>query len=74
LDERLRDLAVPTLVVFGTEDRALNPKAAAAYAAATPKAQVLLMQGIGHVPMVEAPALAAESYLKFRAGLAAREG
>jgi pimeloyl-ACP methyl ester carboxylesterase len=68
-DERLVGLAVPALVVFGTADRALNPKAAEVYDAAMPNAEVRLMDGIGHLPMIEAPDACAQDYLAFRAGL-----
>jgi pimeloyl-ACP methyl ester carboxylesterase len=66
LDDRLRGLATPTLVVWGKSDRALNPAAADVYRTAMPNAQVILMDGIGHLPMLEAPAQAAEDYLRFR--------
>jgi len=68
-DERLVGLATPTLVVWGTADRALNPKAAYVYDAAMPNAQVLLMDGTGHLPMIEEPEACAKDYLEFRAGL-----
>jgi triacylglycerol lipase len=68
-DERLVGLAVPALVVFGTADRALNPKAAEVYDAAMPNAEVRLMDGIGHLPMIEAPDACARDYLAFRADL-----
>jgi pimeloyl-ACP methyl ester carboxylesterase len=72
LDERLRSLATPTLVVWGKEDRALNPKAADVYEAAMPNAEVMLMDGVGHLPMVESPKEAALAYLRFRSQLGAR--
>lgn len=72
LDERLRGLATPALVVWGTADRALNPQAAAVYAAAMPNARTVSMDGIGHLPMLEAPAETAAAYLAFRAALDAQ--
>jgi pimeloyl-ACP methyl ester carboxylesterase len=71
VDDRLRGLATPTLVVWGTADRALNPRAADVYRAAMPNAEVVLMPGIGHLPMLEAPEAAARDYLAFRDRLAA---
>jgi pimeloyl-ACP methyl ester carboxylesterase len=71
LDDGLRGLAVPTLVVWGTADRALDPKAAETYRALMPNVRVRLLDGVGHLPMLEAPAAAAHDYLAFRAGLAA---
>jgi pimeloyl-ACP methyl ester carboxylesterase len=34
-----------------------------------PNAQVVLMDGIGHLPMIEAPAEVARTYLDFRGRL-----
>ena len=69
LDTRLGNLSIPTLVIWGKEDRVLSPDAAATYAAAMPRAEVLLMDGIGHLPMVESPRRTALAYLHFRARL-----
>jgi pimeloyl-ACP methyl ester carboxylesterase len=66
IDARLKELGMPTLVVWGSADRALNPAAAAVYAAAMPKAQVVRLDGVGHLPMLEAPRETAEAYLRFR--------
>jgi pimeloyl-ACP methyl ester carboxylesterase len=59
----------PALIVWGTEDRALNPKGADTLKAMMPGAQVILMPGIGHLPMVEAVRQSAEDYLAFRHNL-----
>lgn len=71
IDERLGDVAAPTLVVWGTQDRALNPAAAELYRTAMPHAQVIRMEGIGHLPMVESPGQVAADYLRFRSQLGA---
>lgn len=71
LDERIQGLATPTLVVWGKEDRVLNPAAAETYKARMPDAQVILMDGIGHLPMAEAPKQTAQDYRAFRARLTA---
>ena len=62
----------PALIVWGTQDRALNPKGAAALKALMPNAQVILMEGIGHLPMIEAAGPSARDYLAFRQGLPAQ--
>lgn len=69
LEERLPAIAAPTLVVWGSEDRILHPDGAAALQARLPRCRVVLMRGIGHVPMMEAPAATAGDYLRFRAEL-----
>jgi len=62
----------PALIVWGAEDRALNPKGADALKAIMPNASAILMPGIGHLPMIEAVRQSAEDYLAFRHNLAAR--
>lgn len=61
---------VPALIVWGKQDRMLNPKAAAVMHALMPGSQVVLMDGIGHLPMVEAPRETASDFLAFQRGLA----
>ena len=61
---------VPALIVWGTEDRALNPKGADTLKAMMPRAQAILMPGIGHLPMIEAIPQSAKDYLSFRHNLA----
>jgi pimeloyl-ACP methyl ester carboxylesterase len=70
LEDRLREVTVPALVVWGTQDRVLSPAAAERYRIAMPNAQVIQMEGIGHLPMVEAAARTAADYLQFRARIA----
>jgi triacylglycerol lipase len=69
LDGLIKDIHAPTLVVWGNEDRALNYEAAQVYKAEMPKAQVIIREGIGHLPMVEEPRRSARDYTAFRAGL-----
>jgi pimeloyl-ACP methyl ester carboxylesterase len=66
IDARLKELTMPTLVVWGSADRALNPAAACVYTTAMPRAQVVRLDGVGHLPMLEAPRETAEAYLEFR--------
>jgi pimeloyl-ACP methyl ester carboxylesterase len=69
LDGLIKDVRAPALVVWGNEDRALNHEAAQIYKAEMPKAEVIIMDGIGHLPMIEAPRQSAQDYLAFRASL-----
>lgn len=62
---RLGQLRAPALIVWGKQDRLIDVSAAAVWQAALPKAQVVLLDGIGHMPMVEAPADTAKLYAAF---------
>jgi pimeloyl-ACP methyl ester carboxylesterase len=46
--ERLRALAVPTLVLHGLADTMLDPSGGRATAAAIPNAELVLIEGMGH--------------------------
>jgi pimeloyl-ACP methyl ester carboxylesterase len=69
LDGLIRNIQAPALVVWGNEDRALNHEAAQVYKAEMPKAEIIIREGIGHLPMIEEPRQSARDYLAFRASL-----
>lgn len=56
----------PALIVWGTEDRILSPKAASATKALMPNSRLVLMEGIGHLPMLEATRRTALDFLTFQ--------
>jgi triacylglycerol lipase len=64
-------ISPPTLITWGQEDAILAPAGAAAQQALCSHAQLLRLPGIGHLPMIEDPPLAAAGYLAFRQRLAA---
>lgn len=67
LDELpLSGVKVPTLIVWGQRDRALDVSGAAVLGSLLPNAQIILMPETGHVPMIEAPAQAARDFLRFQ--------
>ncbi|MGH8442334.1 MAG: alpha/beta fold hydrolase [Nevskiaceae bacterium] len=70
IEETTRRIDTPALIVWGAQDRVLNPLGADALKAIMPNAQVMLMPGIGHLPMIEAVRPSAEAYLAFRHNLA----
>ena len=70
IEERVRGLKMPALIVWGDRDRLLNVATADILHGLLPKSQVIIMPNIGHAPMVERAQQSAEDYLKFRAGLA----
>jgi len=68
-EQRVAGLALPTLIVWGDEDRLLSPAGADILHALLPNSRVTLMKGIGHIPMIEDPAATAADYLRFAASL-----
>lgn len=69
VEERVTGLATPTLIVWGEQDRAIHVATAGVLHKLMPNSQVVLMPGIGHLPMIERPQQSAEDYLRFRAAL-----
>ena len=70
LDELLASKPpTPTLIVWGDQDRALDVSGAAVLHALLPHSTLIVMPGIGHIPMIEAPRRAVRDYLAFQAAL-----
>jgi pimeloyl-ACP methyl ester carboxylesterase len=53
--DRLPDVAVPVLVIWGEADRMIPVEQGQAYAKAIPDARFLLLPETGHLPQLEAP-------------------
>ncbi len=69
--ERLREILLPTLILWGDQDRVTPPDNAKTFDEMIPNSQVIMFEGVGHIPMEEAPertATAIDAFL--RAGAA----
>jgi len=69
IEKRVKGLAMPTLIVWGKEDRVINVATADILHKLMPNSKVLLMDGVGHAPMLEVSEQSAEDYLQFRKSL-----
>jgi pimeloyl-ACP methyl ester carboxylesterase len=69
VEQRVAGLATPTLIVWGDKDRGINVATADVLHKLMPNSQVVIMPGIGHLPMLERPQQSADDYLRFRASL-----
>jgi len=63
--DRLPRIAVPTLVLHGTEDRVIAPGNAELLARRIPGAELQLLEGAGHVFWSEQPEVADRLILDF---------
>jgi pimeloyl-ACP methyl ester carboxylesterase len=63
--ERIKRSGVPLLVIFGTEDEIVDPKAADAWAKDVPRARVVKLDGVGHSPPWERPRDVVKELLDF---------
>lgn len=60
-------IKAPVLVIWGTEDRVINYRNADVFVDQIPDARKVLLEGVGHAPMIEVPV---ESAILFREFLA----
>ena len=73
IESRIKGLAIPSLIVWGEQDRAVNVATADILQRLLPRSEVIVMPGVGHLPMIERPRQAASDYLRFRAGALRRD-
>jgi len=69
VESRVTGLAIPTLIVWGSDDRIVSIEASKILNKLMPRSQVIIMPDTGHLPMFENPKKTAQDYLKFRASL-----
>ena len=65
LDARYPAIRVPTLIVWGRDDRILSPAAGEAMRQWIPRSRLVVMDATGHLPMIERPRAAAADFLAF---------
>lgn len=61
----IADISAPVLVIWGKQDRVINYRNADSFVAAIPRAQKVILDDIGHAPMVEAPEESARLFRDF---------
>ncbi|MGB1951001.1 MAG: alpha/beta fold hydrolase [Marinobacter sp.] len=64
----IREVTVPVLVVWGKEDRVINYRNADLFVEAIPRSTKVILDDIGHAPMVEAPETSAQLFRDFISG------
>ena len=72
VEERAKVIAeynIPTLVVWGEEDKVIKPETVTLIKEIIPQSEVITMPKIGHAPMIEAVKQTANDYKAFRAQL-----
>jgi pimeloyl-ACP methyl ester carboxylesterase len=61
--DRLNEISVPTLVVWGRLDRVLDVSCTETMAADIPDNELVIFEDVGHLPMLECPRETAEHQL-----------
>jgi len=65
LEQQFANLQMPTLIVWGAQDQILHPSGADTLRRLFRNSRVIVMPGVGHLPMVEAPRQTARDFLDF---------
>jgi pimeloyl-ACP methyl ester carboxylesterase len=65
LDDRLGEIAAPTLVMWGEQDRLVHPSTAQVWADGITGARTVRYPDAGHMPMLELPRRTAADYRAF---------
>ncbi len=67
LNERLSEVAVPTQIIWGRYDKLIDVSCAAVQHGAIKGSELVVLDNVGHVPMIEQPELTAQFNLGFLA-------
>lgn len=65
LDTRFSDITAPTMILWGKQDRVIHSDNIKRYATLVPNASSRLLEGIGHLAMLEAPDISANAFIEF---------
>jgi abhydrolase domain-containing protein 6 len=65
LEVALSGLPVPTLILWGASDQVLHVSGGRILQSVMPRAKLIIIEDIGHLPMIEAPKESAKLYLNF---------
>ena len=66
VEDQIRGMETPTLIVFGNQDRIISIETANVLRKLLPDSKVVIVQNAGHVPMFEQPRECANDYVSFR--------
>lgn len=65
--DTITNIKAPVLVIWGQEDRITDPRNADIFVQQIPDARKVLLEGVGHAPMVEVPEKSAKLFREFLA-------
>ena len=65
LEMLMKDLPIKTLILWGDQDRVLHVSGATILSDVMPQAKIMIMENVGHVPMLENPKASAQALLDF---------
>lgn len=63
LDQHFSDIKCPSMIIWGKEDRVINAKNIQRYASLISNSQSMVLDGVGHLAMLEKPDLMAQMFI-----------
>lgn len=67
LNHRLKDVVVPTQIIWGRHDKLIDVTCAIVQHEGIPASELVIFEDVGHIPMIEKPAETARHHLAFLA-------
>ncbi|MCD6586141.1 MAG: alpha/beta hydrolase [Desulfobacteraceae bacterium] len=64
-EDEIKKITSPTFILWGAEDRVIDVKNAALFDQLIPHSQVMILEGVGHAPMIEVPEESAKIFMDF---------
>ena len=64
-EDEIKKIIVPAFILWGAEDRVIDVKNASIFDQLIPHSQVVILEGVGHASMIEAPEKSAKIYMDF---------
>ncbi len=68
-EDEIKKITAPTLILWGVEDRIIDVRNASIFKQLIPHSQVVILEGVGHAPMIEVPEKSAKIYMDFISSL-----
>lgn len=72
IEQRAKTIKLPTLLVWGKEDQLLHADTVTRVKALMPQTKIIMMDNVGHMPMVEVPKQAVTDYVNFLQSISAQ--
>lgn len=64
-EDEIQKITAPTMILWGEEDRIIHVDNASVFNQLIPNSQTIVLEGIGHAPMIEVPEKSAKLYIDF---------
>ena len=64
-DDEIQKIKVPTFILWGAEDRIIHVDNASIFNQMIPNSKIVVLEGVGHAPMIEVPEKSSKLYIDF---------